>query len=200
MNFSFANRLPYLDVADQVPSDSSVRTLLKSSEAATHGGGKDAVSYLNTAQVLKDLGYWRTALTYHALGIKDDSTYCLLLEQDGFARETHTILSFAKSRPNLKMGDLMVAHNPCQNVWFSVNAGDKGMRALSATSSGEKVCLYQEPSTHASSGILTALDRWFEFSFTDLKDRGKLNEIKRMSAFPLHRGGGQLDLFNGMAV
>lgn len=195
MNPSFCNRLPVLDESEQVPSDSAVRTLLRGSDSATHGTGRNAVEYLNVAQSLKELGYWRTALTYHAMGTKSDETYCLLLEQDGFARETHAILSFAKSNPRHAMGPLMLAHNPEQKTWFTIGTGKDGTRDVTARFGNQEVVVYREQSTHVSSGILPAVDRWFDLSFAELCDLGQRS--RQRTALPPHEhpGGCQLDLF-----
>lgn len=194
MNFSFVNRLPYLDETYQVPQDSAVRVLLKSSDDAPAGKGRNALEFLSAAQSMKSLGYLRTALTYHALGIKDDATHCLLLEQDGFARETHAILTFGKSRNVRDLNQILVAHNPDQKVWFSVGLGSDGQRFLAARSANQEAILYREEFSPLSSGVLTAVDRWYESSFSELCEIGSINDRRQFNQLA-SPSAGQLDLF-----
>lgn len=195
MHPRFANLLPARDKHDQVSSDSTVRVLLRGLDTGEVGDHAQAPSFLEIATTLSVLGYPRTALTYFALGRGKRDEETLLLEDDGFARETASIINATRGRRPWEVGELMVAHNPLTKVSFGVIAGAQNTREVLFSAPGSDACfLYREQNSPTSSGILQVVDLAFGEPCEVLRVRGYNNAAK-----PLHTPAqpvlGQQELF-----
>ena len=203
MTSSFANLLPLLDESEQVPGDSPVLVLLRNIETAPAGGGPHAQAFLNTAMALHELGYHRTGLTYFALGTRAPNADCLILERDGFSRETHDILCAAQERPANAQESIVIAHNPKEGTWFTVgnDLRNPGCRVLWAragsnpTSAGTAV--YREENSPSQSGVLDAVDRWFDLPYGELLNVAERAQQKPLRSIAEAPANGQLDMFAG---